>query len=97
MTGLVHGVHAVTSLLERRPRAIREALLQAGRNESLERAAAAPLECRKQRDDGEHRPQRVDPGRLGEVEPVHGSLRRKLPDATPATPISTSAATTKAA
>jgi hypothetical protein len=39
----------------------------------------------------------VDPPGLREVQPVHGSLRRKLPAATPATPIMTRAAQTKAA
>ncbi len=47
MTGLVHGVHAVTSLLERRPRAIREALLQAGRPGNRRAALAAALEAQQ--------------------------------------------------
>jgi 23S rRNA (guanosine2251-2'-O)-methyltransferase len=47
MTGLVHGVHAVASLLERRPKAIREALLQAGRPGKTRAELAAALEARQ--------------------------------------------------
>ena len=52
-----------------------EARAQCRRHETIERAAATPVEQEEQDGKGEHGPHQVDPLRVGETEVAHGNLR----------------------